>query len=734
MFLSFLASCTSVIDEMTSEGDGEIQKVTICLSDSDISVNSRMNIAVSGSVKYYWENTDTIGIFPDDGYQVAFPLKTSGESSSATFTGGGWALKSSSTYAAYYPFEYNYRRSDSIPVSYLGQKQIGNKSSALADKYNYMSAVGNKPAEGSLNFDMKRLGRFIILKFNLAEPTTLTSVKLIASESVFTTKGYFNLWANTHSIIPLEKSNSLTIDLEDIETTIANEEVTIYFCMPPVNLSGENLTLEVTDENTNKLQYSVPGKDMTESKAYALNATIKESPFGNGTYQNGVVSIAEAGTMKKLLGDDYLNITSLKVVGPINGDDVYYLRKMLGGNNFSEADWGKLTTLDLSEATIIEGGEWYIQNGSEKNYTSNNIIGEHMFFCCNNLQNIIFPNSATEIAYNACAECPNLSSITIGNGISSIGKMAFSKCYALTSVIIPDNVISIGFGAFWYCSSLKSANIGNSVISIGEVAFSDCSSLTSIIIPSSVTSIGEAAFYGCSSLLSTTIGNNVTSIGEGAFQECSSLTSINIPDGVTSIGCATFYKCISLTSVSIPNGITLIDDKAFMYCASLTSISIPENVTSIGDEVFYGCSSLASITISKSVSSIGQEAFSYCSKLISITIPNGKIKYRAFANCSDLTFLNIGDGVVSIANQAFSGCSSLKTITIGTGLTSITDYVFKDCSAIAECYCYASTPPTFYNAFGKIEENAILYVPARCGSIYQTSYWSNFFKNIKEMD
>ena len=78
-------------------------------------------------------------------------------------------------------------------------------------------------------------------------------------------------------------------------------------------------------------------------------------------YMNGVVTVATAGTMKKLLGDDYLNITSLKVVGPINGDDVYYLRKMLGASNFSEADKGKLTTLDLSEATIVEGGEWYYE-------------------------------------------------------------------------------------------------------------------------------------------------------------------------------------------------------------------------------------------------------------------------------------------------------------------------------------------------------------------------------------
>ena len=53
---------------------------------------------------------------------------------------------------------------------------------------------------------------------------------------------------------------------------------------------------------------------------------------------------------------------------------------------------------------------------------------------------------------------------------------------------------------FYNCYSLTSVVIGDSVTSIGDRAFEDCSSLTSIVIPDSVTSIGESAFYGCDSL------------------------------------------------------------------------------------------------------------------------------------------------------------------------------------------------------------------------------------------
>ena len=52
------------------------------------------------------------------------------------------------------------------------------------------------------------------------------------------------------------------------------------------------------------------------------------------------------------------------------------------------------------------------------------------------------------------------------------------------------------------CSDLTSVVIGNSVTSIGSYAFSDCSGLTSVTIPESVTSIGDGAFDGCTGLTS----------------------------------------------------------------------------------------------------------------------------------------------------------------------------------------------------------------------------------------
>ena len=206
-------------------------------------------------------------------------------------------------------------------------------------------------------------------------------------------------------------------------------------------------------------------------------------------------------------------------------------------------------------------------------------------------------------------------SVSLPEGLTSIGWCAFRDCSSLTSITIPNSVTSIGWGSFEGCSSLTSITIGNSVTSIGESVFNGCSSLTSITLPNSVTSIGNYVFHDCSALTSITIGNSVTSIGNEAFSGCSSLTSITIPNSVTSIGDCAFTDCSSLTSVTLPNSVTRIGSVAFRSCYSLTSITIPNSVTSIGNEAFSRCSSLTSITIPNSVTSIGGDAFSSCAQV-----------------------------------------------------------------------------------------------------------------------
>ena len=341
--------------------------------------------------------------------------------------------------------------------------------------------------------------------------------------------------------------------------------------------------------------------------------------------------------------------------------------------------------------------------------------------------------STYEIYRYAFVNCSGLTSVTIGDSVTSIGSYAFRGCSGLTSVTIPDSVTSIGSAAFYGCSGLTSVIIPDSVTSIGDYAFYGCSGLTSITIPDSVTSIGSYAFYGCSGLTSVIIPDSVTSIGSYAFRGCSGLTSVTIPDSVTSIGSAAFYGCSGLTSITIPDSVTSIGSSAFSGCDGLTSVTIPDSVTSIGSSAFEGCSGLTSVTIGNGVTSIGGRAFMGCHKLAEVynksslditteNSENGYVAYYAknvyteeggswFTDTTDgfRLFYDGTDGYLmgyygeeiaitlpdgftaydgtevteyAIYDYAFYSCDGLTSVTIPDSVTSIGSYAFYGCSGL----------------------------------------------------
>lgn len=296
-------------------------------------------------------------------------------------------------------------------------------------------------------------------------------------------------------------------------------------------------------------------------------------------------------------------------------------------------------------------------------------------------------------AYSTYYIPSSLKSVTIAGGNILYG--AFYNCSGLTSITILDGVTSIGRRAFYNCTGLTSVTIGNGVTSIGYEAFSSCTGLTSItgsatnvstvatqakptsftVNITSGTSIGSDAFFNCKGLKSVTMGNSVTDIHTFAFEGCEELTSITIPNSVTSISKDAFRVCLKLqniyitdigafcnisgldnlmwvsssnkklyinnelaTSITIPNGVTAIQSFAFSGCSSLTSVTIGGSVTSIATGAFRDCTGLTSITIPNSVTSIGNYAFRYCIRLTSITFNGTKAQWNAITKGSDWNY------------------------------------------------------------------------------------------------
>ena len=187
------------------------------------------------------------------------------------------------------------------------------------------------------------------------------------------------------------------------------------------------------------------------------------------------IKLDEAGTLPNKISYDQKNlITNLKIVGEINGTDWNFIREMAGRDFKGEKTDGKLSILDLSEAKIVAGGDAYVRF-SENYYTSNDKLGNYVFYGCSGLTSLTLPSSVTSIGKDAFTGCSGLTSLTIPSGVTSIGKWAFYGCSGLTSLTIPSGVTSIGGYAFYGCSGLTSIYVyPENLPKLGTDIFNGC--------------------------------------------------------------------------------------------------------------------------------------------------------------------------------------------------------------------------------------------------------------------
>lgn len=204
-----------------------------------------------------WAEGDVVGIYPDQGGQVYFNLGSAAGTNFAEFDGGGWAFKKTSRYISYYPFiPETYLDRNNVPVSYLGQAQIGlmsnnSTSPTSLGKYDFMCTQYTEAENGSLNFRYERAGLY--LYFNISGiDGTFKQLTITSSDKDFVTKGHVDLEAENFEIIPEETSKTMTVKLNDI-TIRSSEPAYIYMALAPTNLNGKTITVSLID--TQNKQY-----------------------------------------------------------------------------------------------------------------------------------------------------------------------------------------------------------------------------------------------------------------------------------------------------------------------------------------------------------------------------------------------------------------------------------------------------------------------------------------------
>ena len=341
-------------------------------------------------------------------------------------------------------------------------------------------------------------------------------------------------------------------------------------------------------------------------------------------------------------------------------------------------------------------------------------------------------NSCTITDYDGMASSLSIPSAINGHTVKQIDTGALSDNRIITSVTIPNGVTTIGFSAFNGCIKLEkikfSSNLdtvcenafnntkwfnnqSNGLVYVGKVAYKykgDMQRNTKITVKSDTVSISESAFKDCANLTAILIPSSVKHIDKYAFYNCQGLTKLNFNDGIERIENDAFGSCEKLTSVNFSETLKSIGAFAFVECKKLSEITIPQSVTSVGEYAFSGCENLASVTVSDDLPYVGGRAFEKTKWLNSqpdgvvyigksaygykgdmpknteLSLKSGitNISGYAFYEEKNLTSVKIPETVSRIGNWAFLDCEGLKNVNIPDGVKRIESWTFSNCSSL----------------------------------------------------
>ena len=429
---------------------------------------------------------------------------------------------------------------------------------------------------------------------------------------------------------------------------------------------------------------------------------------------------------------------------------------------------------------------------------------------------VTVPSTITELGDGIFEGASCLTSVTLQSTLKSIGWCCFQDCTGLTEITIPNNVETIGRRAFRGCSNLKTVTIGSGVKSINYLAFDGCTKLSQIVCEAATPPTLETSVFSDNTLSFTTLvvpkgkksayqnaegwGNfqNIIELGGSGYEfeysgfkyrilennpstytytceliKANASANVVIPSSgycnelgmsftVTTIGYTAFSGMKDImTQVTIPATVKRVREDAFKGCTALTRVNINDlkafcemvvedsqtafdnHPTYYSHHLYLYNSEITALNIPNGVKTIKDGTFAGCSSFTSVTFPTTVegIGYAAFYGCSGLTEITFPNSVQDISHGAFSDCTSLTKVNFGTGLTDIYDYAFYGCDNLSTIEMAASTPPTVHkevasesSAFGENTlKRAFVVVPKGAVTAYRNNTEWNRFTNIVEL-
>lgn len=177
------------------------------------------------------------------------------------------------------------------------------------------------------------------------------------------------------------------------------------------------------------------------------------------------------------------NESDLVIPSELNGKRVVSLESTFDG--FTE-----LKSVVVPEGVISVGAAFYGCERLERVILPESAASLcYAFNCCFRLKHMDIPAAVKDISW--AFESTGLMEIKLPYGAENIAH-AFANCKNLEYACIPGTVRDLT-EAFADCENLKTAVIEEGVACIGDYAFFDCSSLKELTIPESVTEFGTKA-------------------------------------------------------------------------------------------------------------------------------------------------------------------------------------------------------------------------------------------------
>ena len=381
--------------------------------------------------------------------------------------------------------------------------------------------------------------------------------------------------------------------------------------------------------------------------------------------------------------------------------------------------------LSLERVDRIEEGAFTNSSLRTLSLGSVGCIENNAFTNADSLESVSIAEYTTEkLSEKAFYDCNSLKSVSLGEGLKTIGQYAFAGCQSLEEVSLPQSLEILEDGVFFdrwtgrQCPVLKKINFPKGLKSIGEAVFR-YTAIEELPLLERLVDLGRYVFAE-TSLKSAKLPESLTYIPEWAFYECTDLEEVNIPTACTDIGAGAFQRCKRVKSFDIPPGITAIRYDTFWGCESLETIELPGSVEKIEDRAFNACRSL--------------RTFSFLSSPDMPSMLN-KIGEHAFSNCYSLHEIYLPEGVETIGRGAFINCEALESFTFPATMKKLGYVAFLGANKLKDIYCRSFFEAEIQDGFGHTpffykdspRTDIILHVPNELKQLFHDTYpWSYF--------